>query len=422
MFDKMIFVIYLNRRSFVNGFLANRDHFSEGATMRNIIGQAVIGEDFFERPKEIKKLWRALGSGSHILISAPRRVGKTSLLLYLRDNPRESYNFIYLITEAVNDENEYYKRICEQIAESGFIRGWEKVSKFAAKTARRMLDKVKGFKFGAAGVDLREGRSVEYRKELIKILESFQMDEQLVIMADEFPQVVENIIENEGERSAIHFLQCHREIRHNPKIKNVQFIYTGSIGLENVVARLNAFNLINDLTPVRIHPLSDKDAEKFIYALLENTDFTLSPAQVKYFIHKVQWLLPFHIQMLINEIDGIHIEDDPDEITNPIIDEALERMLKNKVHFEHWRKRLNKALNPGECTFAVVLLNSLAETSEKKTDEILELARKHKIQDSYKDIISTLVHDGYINNDDDSALYRFNSPLLKSWWFKNVSK
>ena len=49
--------------------------------MRNIIGQAVVGEDLYGRAYEMRRLWELLEQGQHILMLAPRRVGKTSLML-----------------------------------------------------------------------------------------------------------------------------------------------------------------------------------------------------------------------------------------------------------------------------------------------------------------------------------------------------
>ena len=41
--------------------------------------------------------------------------------------------------------------------------------------------------------------------------------------------------------------------------------------------------------------------------------------------------------------------------------------------------------------------------------------------DNSQDVIKALIYDGYINNNDDAKIYRFNSPILKMWWYKNVT-
>lgn len=49
--------------------------------MQNITGQPVVGDDLFGRDYELKTLWERLERGEHVLLLAPRRVGKTSLML-----------------------------------------------------------------------------------------------------------------------------------------------------------------------------------------------------------------------------------------------------------------------------------------------------------------------------------------------------
>lgn len=50
--------------------------------MRNIVGKPVSGADFFGREGELQSLIEALRN-QHVLLLAPRRVGKTSLLFAL---------------------------------------------------------------------------------------------------------------------------------------------------------------------------------------------------------------------------------------------------------------------------------------------------------------------------------------------------
>ena len=75
--------------------------------MKNIVGKPVSGENFFPRNAIIERIYRKLEGGDNLFMSAPRRVGKTSIMYWLKDNPRKNYAFIYLNTEAIPQ----YKRI-----------------------------------------------------------------------------------------------------------------------------------------------------------------------------------------------------------------------------------------------------------------------------------------------------------------------
>ncbi len=373
--------------------------------MKNIVGQPVRGKDFFERPKVIKKIWKALESSSDILISAPRRSGKSSIMLYLLDNPKENYNFIYIIVESIDNENEFFKRIYNKIIGSNFINRFEGNLEIATLGVLQ-------------GIDVRK---LNYRQELIELLGLLKNDERIVIMIDEFSQAVENIIGDKSEDDAVHFLQSNREIRMNPDIKNVRFIYAGSIDLETIATKLGANSLVNDLYTFRVPPLSEREAEKFIRTLLENMDFDLNPGQVQYLIKKIQWLIPFFIQLFINELYNYSIDKEPTEITNSTIDEVLEQMLKHRNYFEHLHFRLRKFFKQKEENFVMDLLDILSRRSAISSRKIAELAEMYDIGDNYKGIVLSLVVDGYINDEKKPGIYRFNSPLLETWWYDQTS-
>lgn len=47
--------------------------------MKNCVGQAVRGNNFWNREDELEDIWEKVSTGSNILLSAPRRVGKHQL-------------------------------------------------------------------------------------------------------------------------------------------------------------------------------------------------------------------------------------------------------------------------------------------------------------------------------------------------------
>jgi len=48
--------------------------------VKSMVGPAVRGPDFFDRETERASLAEMLRDGAHVLVTAPRRTGKTSLL------------------------------------------------------------------------------------------------------------------------------------------------------------------------------------------------------------------------------------------------------------------------------------------------------------------------------------------------------
>ena len=380
-------------------------------------GSPVRGEDFFKRVKLIEKAWDLIESGNHILIAAPRRVGKTSLMFYIIDNPKDRYTLIYNNMESVNSENEFFRLLINKVLKTDYIKKSQKVLTFL----ERHKPTIK--KVGLDGVEFGVSEDHDYKQMLTKVLYSVRTDdEKLIILLDEFPETLENIIRDDSESAGIHFLQSNRELRHDTEIsQNVQFIYTGSIGLENIVSRLNAVNTINDLSRLKIPPLKKSEAKQLIELLLENVLFELSESIVDYILQKIEWLIPFYIQLVMQELKYIHRDENLSRITEDTVNQAFAEMLEQRQHFEHWHTRLRTSHKGKEYNFVKELLNIASENEQISSNEIFNLAVKYQLESMYKDLVGSLVYDGYINNSDDSKIYRYNSPILRMWWRQNVA-
>ena len=84
--------------------------------MQNITGLPVVGDDLYGRGYELRTLWERLEHGEHVLLLAPRRVGKTSLMLELRRQPRPNWHVIYVDVEGAADAADLFADILAQLA------------------------------------------------------------------------------------------------------------------------------------------------------------------------------------------------------------------------------------------------------------------------------------------------------------------
>jgi len=394
--------------------------------IRNIAGQPVRGTNFFKRPGLLQQFKRKLDSGSSLLISAPRRVGKTSLMFHIHDEKLEGYHFIYLITESVNNENEFYKRILSKIFHAEFLTPLQRFAKKASQTIRDRASRISEF---GNSVKIEKESQLDYRQEFIDILKAIDLEgQQIVLMIDEYSQTIENIIEDEGKSSALRFLQGSRELRQDPDIaQKVRFVFAGSIGLENIVNRLNAVNLVNDLDTLNVPPIDVDESHRLMRELCENLPFTLTKANREYILEKIQWYIPFYIQLAVQEITNLYYEKNGNNgpgkkrIAKKTIDGAFAQMLELRNCFEHWLTHLRKAFKKEDYSFAKELLNYISQNENISSGEIFNLAQKLTSADERKEIVKALVYDGYINNNDERDTFRFNSPLLREWWWNNVA-
>src|SRR5579859_939342 len=90
------------------------------AGMRNITGSLVEGDDFFDRPKILARLHRDLDNLGNILLVAPRRVGKTSLVMRLCHQRRSSHDrkAVYLNVEGQPNEFAFVECLIAELAKA----------------------------------------------------------------------------------------------------------------------------------------------------------------------------------------------------------------------------------------------------------------------------------------------------------------
>jgi hypothetical protein len=387
--------------------------------MKNVVGQVARDDDFFPRDKIIKRLWKQIKNGSSVLISAPRRVGKTSIMRFMQDNSDSGYEIIYIMTESIDNESDYYKRLWDEVLENDLSEtGFKKFKTRSQDSIKKIISKISSVK--ADGVDLANTTTINYYERFVKLLKEIELyGDKLIIMVDEFPQTIENIRKKYDESSAIKFLQENRELRQHPKISDkVQFMYAGSIGLENIVNNLNANSTTNDLNPFTIEPLTQEESEKFISELEKTEVLKLSKELKEYIIKKIEWLIPYFIQITIKELSDEY-SDSEEELKEDSIDKIFQKMITVNNYFSHWNTRLNNSYKDEKYKFIVKVLNLISQTPID-INTITNIAMGFNLDNEYKDILRALEHDGYIHKDENN-FYRFTSPILKMWWNRNVA-
>lgn len=409
LFDNKIFVIIFDNKFFV---------------MKNIIGSPARKDDFFFRKREVEKLKKRIEVGAHLQVTAPRRVGKTSIMMYFLDNPMRGYHFVYVDTESIEEHDKYFKKIYEEILRSNAVTKSKKVLQQLKEKGNKFLSRIKGITILENSVELNETEEINYEEELINFLRGIDLqEERIVLLNDEFPYTIENIIakENGETTKANTFLKANRALRQDPEIiGKLQIIYTGSIGLNALVERIGKTELINDLDSVSVKQLSKEEALELINKVLETYGYKIDKQAEEYLLKKIEWLIPFHIQLALKEI--MDLQSNESLINEASINEAFNEIIdyRNNNYFDHYYKRLNKHLLGNEFKFAVDVLNEISKNDTIHSNTLYNLAVKYGIENNVKSIIGVLVYDGYINNNDTQEIYRFNSPIIKMWWYKHV--
>ena len=384
-------------------------------------------EKFFPRPMIIKKIWRKIENGEHLQLTAPRRVGKTSILKNLVLQPQDGYLVRYIIVQSVDQVNEFYKLLFNELVEDKQIFGLlEGYFHQASTSVKEYIKRIKTI--GTSEVSFDSSVTLDYETELKKLIHAIPEEcPKIILEVDEFPHAVENILKID-EQAGVRFLQSTREFRQDAKLSNkVQFIFTGSIGLGNIVKKIGQSNLIMDLAPVPVPPLSLEEAKSLIGDLVcglddfHNVSLPLADSVIDYLLGKIDWLIPYYIQIVVDELCDLHEEGQ--SLDQNGVDEALLRIVRNKYkhdnYFDHWKSRLKSAFdNLAQFNLAREILNRLAANQLVDQPLLNDLGVKHGVTEP-RYVQSVLEYDGYITEHEER--FRFNSPILKAWWYKNVA-
>lgn len=384
-------------------------------------------EKYFPRPAITEKIWRKIENGEHLQLTAPRRVGKSSILKNMIREPRDGYLVKYIIVQSVDQENEFYKLLFNELIEDKKIFGQlEGYFRQASTVIKDYINRIN--KIGTNEVTLDHSVSLDYESELKQLIRAIdEGSEKIILEVDEFPHAVENILKID-ERAGVRFLQSTREFRQDDRLScKVQFVFTGSIGLGNIVKKIGQSNLIADLVSIPIPPLSWEEAGSLIKELVlgqkqfHKIDLPLTDTCIDYLLKKIDWLIPYYIQIMVDELCDIHAEDRP--LNKQAVDEAFSRIIKNRYkhdhYFEHWKSRLKIAFDDlPQYNLAREVLNLLAANQLLDRAVFHDLGVKHGVADPQY-VLSVLEYDGYLNEHE--GRFRFNSPILKEWWYKNVA-
>ena len=332
-------------------------------------------------------------------------------------HPRPRYYPVYVFVESVDSSDELYRKLLSALSDQDFVSTLSRVSQRFERWAKKIRIEEIGTKirFGAAG-------DVDYHAEFLQFARGLDLDGRIVLLVDELPQAVENILGNKTEqetRQAVRLLQTLRDCRHDPRLaERIQFVFAGSIGLDNIAAALGASKHINDLKSLRIPPLSADEGRAFLDSEIERLGLDAPKPVREYLLATIgwEWLIPHFISRLAEELPAGPLEP-------PAVDQALLDLLGQQNVFEHWYGRLRMALQPTELHFVKAVLGRAANPRENgiHTRTITNLSVKHGVLDRQADLLGILKHDGYLNNEQEPARYRFNSPIIREWWWRNVA-
>ena len=395
---------------------------------RNIVGPPARGDDFYGREDLIELIWEKL-ENNHILLAAPRRFGKTSVMLNLLDFPRDKFNVIHFDLEPVTGPVDFIVTLLDKLRYDEKIRS---VLKKGGKGLRKFITDI-NFSVNINGVDFRIGLKEkiqktwkEIGKEIFSQLES--TDQKIILIFDEFALMIENFLDDRlKEKEVREFLRWFRSLRIDPSATKCRFVIGSSISIDHHLSKLGILDSFNDFERFEISEFEEiETAKSFLNFLLRGKRVNISNQAKVELLQLIGPPIPYFIQVfvsqIINKYAGKNKQARKNDINSIYENEILGVTCKS--YFQIYYDRLKHYDKQNE-NAAKVILKNLAIVGEVKKTELYQVFLKEiqqtKNVDEFNNLMSDLENDFYIKYYPPNKSYIFFSKILKDWWRRYYS-
>ena len=391
----------------------------------------VDGDRFFDRENELETLRERILDRNHTLLTAQRRMGKTSLVRELLRRLDEEGEFatVFVDLEAANDAADAVAEIAFQSKPLENV--WGRTRSFLANRLQDASERIDEISIYELRLKLRASIGAgTWQLDGDQVFEALAANDKPVVLAiDELPILVNRMLKGHDyeitvDRRAItdQFLSWLR--RNGQAHRNkVTLIISGSIGLEPVLKQANLSAQANIYAPLDLKPWTEKTAIDCLDALARNYRVELPEKVTRAICDHLRCCVPHHVQQFFDHLRQ-HLQSAKRNLAT--VDDVRhvyeQDLLSVRGHLEllHYEERLNTVLGPNLYTFALDLLTEAAVNDGYLTVENTQLHRQalassaDTSNDAFADVVFTLEHDGYL--EPFSNGHRFVSKLLEDWW------
>lgn len=328
-------------------------------TLRPITPQPGTDRDpnnFVGRAEMTTRARERLLAGSNLLLTDPRRMGKTFWMRTFAAR-EQSFHSYFIDYEGTKTVDEFLIKTAEALIRDRSL----------PLRARKQLETI----FDNGEISLSKGplaikgyfqQTPPYHL-LTRVLSALENEDSKtipIVMMDEVPMAINNIAVHEGTGSAEQLLQTLRAMRQ--ETSRIRWIVTGSIGFHHVLRKINTTQgVLNDLNPVPLGPLADKEAEELASRLLLGIEQPLIDTVINELV-KVTGGVPFLLHNVVKMLG-----EGPRNVTRPCdVHDCFEDFIDDPDQFyglEHFLTRMPSNYDGRARIADDILRKALSETN-----------------------------------------------------------
>ena len=399
--------------------------------LRKAGGNWVSGDQFFNREIEIEALTERVEDGIHTLVTAQRRMGKTSLVrkLLRQLGERGDFETVFVDLEGASAAED---ALVEIAIESKKTRSmWTSVRQWVRNTTTATIDRIDELGVSELKIKLRAGIDAgRWQIQGDALFASLaKCDKPVVLAIDELPILVNRLLKGHDHkitpkrrRDADEFLSW---LRKNAQAHqgHIRLILSGSVGLEPILEQAGLSAHANIYAPFDLKPWDEETAVACLGELAKSYHIQISEPVCREMFQRLRCGVPHHVQLFFDKLHE-HLrrnhgrEATVDDVRHVYSQDMLG--VRGQVHLEHYQTRLRPLLGDEGYEVALELLTEAAVSDDGLTDGALQRYEDYRSVLSgdsslpIKQVLHVLEHGGYLTRGDEG--YRFVSGLVEDWW------
>lgn len=386
------------------------------------VGNWVSGDRFWGREAEVSHLCSLLREGASVSLTAPRRIGKTSLMREAGLRLADEFAILHVDLQRA-------RRASDVVVELGLeskdhLDLWSRTR----DVFRNVVGGIDELSYDELSIKFSDGLTGGWQRRAERLLAEFAAAERpTIIFIDELPILVNRLLKGSDYQITAERVTAVDEllswlraavIRHRGRLR---FVIGGSISLEPILRQAKLSASLNVFTPFPLEPWDHPTALGALGALANNYGLRWGTGAAERVVDALGCCVPHHVQMFWAQLRHDTIKRKVFHIQIEDVDRVFRVRLTSahgQAELSHFEERLSLVLGKDLLPLTLDLLSEAAIANGLSHDVAVALCRDHEPVgglDAMREVLDVLTHDGYLNLDEDGH-YRFVSRLVHEWW------
>jgi hypothetical protein len=398
-------------------------------------GSPVDPDDLLFREDFIDLLWEILRT-EHVLLTAPRRTGKTSVMDHLAAKPRNGYSAISVFVQDLDHPGEFLLTLLDAF-QGKHPQLFRNIFQTSSKWIGKVLGCVEEVEIAGFKVALRK-QNPQWRDEWKTLGDNdfFALVRKsktpLLFIVDEFPDLILNMKRNHPDlvRPFLGWFRGHC-VNPHPKHDPVRWLLGGSVNLSSTLDAMGSIDLINALHDERLPVLTSPQVEQFVREMLLERQVAMDAAIPKEVARRIGRPVPLFLQMITQDLYRISKRERRplvlDDVKTAFGELIVSSAARDKL--QHYYSRINKYYDEPKRSAAYALLAKMSVSPvhlkrsilEQEFDRVVQSQGinlpEHDRKRQFNELLRDLENDFYVSETSEGK-YDFASGLLKDWWRK----